>query len=81
MYQYIHRTADWNEILMLRSSAEFGSIVVATQSAEGMERLRHAVIQSRASLPRDLHVTTLSQALLTSEVVASKLSWKPRDVL
>lgn len=73
MHRYVHQGANWNELLALRATAEFGSVAVATQSAKGMEKLRYAVVHSRASRVHDLEVTRLEQALRAVEMVASSL--------
>lgn len=46
---FVHSTASWADLLSLRSSAEFGSIAVASQHPGRIEDLRRAVVRTRAS--------------------------------
>jgi hypothetical protein len=70
---FVHRLASWSELLRLRSSAEFGTIAVASQDAGWVEQLRRAVIRSRRSMPRDSEVRTLDGAESVVGLIATTL--------
>ncbi|MFE2756304.1 hypothetical protein ACFXGA_30320 [Actinosynnema sp. NPDC059335] len=68
---FVHVTASWAELVHLRSTPEFGSIAVASQSPDRMEGLRRAVVRSRASRPAE--VKSLAQAESAVRTAADSL--------
>ncbi|MEU4553807.1 hypothetical protein [Micromonospora violae] len=72
IYDFVHRTAHWPELLSLRSTPEFGTVATATQHPVLRARLREAVIRGRKSV-RFQNAATIQQALTVVAVVANKL--------
>ncbi|WP_422740508.1 hypothetical protein ACN263_15425 [Micromonospora sp. WMMD729] len=72
IYDFVHRSAYWPELLRLRSTPEFGIVATATQHPVLRARLREAVIRGRRRA-RFETAATIQQALTTVAVVANKL--------
>jgi hypothetical protein len=70
---FVHRHASWPDLVRLRSSPEFGTIAIASQDSEGIERLRRAVVRTRRLLPRGMDIRSLDRAEYVVESVAVAL--------